>query len=133
MTRVALQCFLHEVAHFVLHADDRDYKPYYLREFEAEQWSFNTMRASNIPVPKTGGRIARRNVARAILRSKRAGIQIDLRAARFAWGSHAQPWLNHITEAIRRGDNEIYFWHPEIKPVTAGPPPKEPYENLPKE
>jgi hypothetical protein len=131
VTRVALQIFLHELAHFVLHSPGHDYKPRYYEEYEAERWSFQRMREALISVPNAAARIARRNVARAILRAMRndvVGIPIDMRAARFAWGSHARAWLSHIEKSLkinRLGD--VYFWNPLITPVTAGPPPKEPY------
>jgi hypothetical protein len=124
-TRVALQIFLHECAHYLLH---RNYpnitKPFYLKEWEAESWSINRMRECNIPVPREALRIARRNVARRIMQS---GIlvleqQIDLRAARFAWGRYAKAWLRAIERAYARGDREIYFWCPDRTAVSAGPP-----------
>ena len=53
ITRRALYVYLHECAHFVLHAGDNDGKhPCYVEEYEAEQWAHKVMRVAGIPVPR---------------------------------------------------------------------------------
>ena len=47
ITRRALYVYLHECAHFVLHADGK--RPRYVEEYEAEQWAHKVMRVAGIP------------------------------------------------------------------------------------
>jgi len=50
ITRRALYVYLHECAHFVLHAGHDDGKhPGYVEEYEAEQWAHKVMREAGIP------------------------------------------------------------------------------------
>jgi hypothetical protein len=117
---VALQIFLHECAHYLLHHSD--HKVRYLKEYEVEAWAIARMREAGIPVSHEATRRARRNVAIHVSRAMRSGMKIDFRAARFAWGRYARAWLRQINEAVKRGDSDIYFWCPERMAVTAGPP-----------
>jgi hypothetical protein len=130
VNRAALQIFLHECAHFALHHGQPSKLPY-LEEYEAEAWAIARMREASIPVPQKALRIARRNVAQRILRTRRSWLEykIDARAARFAWGRHYRAWLRGIKEAFLCGDYYIYFCSPEIIPITAGPWPGRCFED----
>lgn len=57
-TRKALYIFLHECAHFALHADGKRRKVY-IREMEAEQWAHARMREVGISVPRSMTRRAK--------------------------------------------------------------------------
>lgn len=71
-TRRALQLFLHECGHFVLHSKGR--KKRYIEEYEAEQWSFQKMRDAGIPIPKKSKERAKGYVARKIGQAYARGL-----------------------------------------------------------
>jgi len=52
ITRRALQVFLHECAHATLHAERKNGKPQYVKEYEAELWAFRVMRENGIRVSR---------------------------------------------------------------------------------
>jgi hypothetical protein len=69
ITRRALYVYLHECAHFVLHADGE--RPQYVEEYEAEQWAHKVMRVAGIPVPRAETRQAKQNISYLLRRVKR--------------------------------------------------------------
>jgi hypothetical protein len=77
--------YLHECAHFVLHAGDKHGKrPRYEEEFEAEQWAHKVMRMAGIPVPRAETRQAKENISYLLRRVKRKkGLRIDPRLRAF--------------------------------------------------
>ena len=85
ITRRALYVYLHECAHFVLHAGHNDGKhPCYVEEYEAEQWAHKVMRAAGIPVPRAETRQAKENISDILRRVKRKkGRRIDPRIRAF--------------------------------------------------
>jgi hypothetical protein len=87
-TRKALMIFLHECAHFALHADYKYGKrPRYVEEYEAEQWTISRMRESGIPVPKVMLKRAKEYVAYKLRRvKKKKGRNIDSKLLAFARG-----------------------------------------------
>jgi hypothetical protein len=70
-TRKALAIFLHECAHFALHAAENEDRPPPVKEAEAYRWAFARMREAGIPVPKTMITRARRYIARVTTRTQR--------------------------------------------------------------
>ena len=77
--------YLHECAHFVLHAGDKDgERPPYVEEYEAEQWAHKVMRVAGIPVPRAETRQAKENISYLLRRAKRKkGRRIDPRIRAF--------------------------------------------------
>jgi hypothetical protein len=86
ITRRALYVFLHECAHFVLHADyKRNKRPRYLEEFEAETWARDKMREAGIPVPRKEIVRAKEHVAQHLKQVKRKkGRRLDPKMLAFA-------------------------------------------------
>jgi hypothetical protein len=85
ITRRALYVYLHECAHFVLHAGDKHgERPRYVEEYEAEQWAHKAMRVAGIPVPRAETRQAKENISYLLRRVKRKkGRRIDPRLRAF--------------------------------------------------
>jgi hypothetical protein len=77
--------YLHECAHFVLHAGDNDGKhPCYVEEYEAEQRAHKVMRVAGVPVPRKETRQAKENISGILRRVKRKkGRRIDPRIRAF--------------------------------------------------
>lgn len=73
-TRKALYIFLHECAHFVLHARSR--KPRHVEEWEAERWAHERMRAAGLAVPREMTRRAKSYVAWKILQARVRGAKV---------------------------------------------------------
>lgn len=67
-TRKSLYIFLHECAHFALHADGKRRKRY-IEEMEAEQWAHERMRAAGIAVPRAMTRRAKGYVRRKMMQA----------------------------------------------------------------
>lgn len=86
VTRKALYIYLHEVGHVILgHCDAKCRKPRHLREYEAEKWAHDRMRAHGIAVPRIMTSRARSYVRRKIRRAQARGAKkIDRRAQVFA-------------------------------------------------
>lgn len=85
VTRRALQTFLHECAHFVLHSGSSPKKPRYLQELEAEQWAHARMREAGIPVSRKMVQAAKEHVRNAIWKAVKSGAdRIDAKAKKFA-------------------------------------------------
>jgi hypothetical protein len=80
ITRRALYVYLHECAHFVLHAGDKHgERPRYV-----EQWAHKVMRVAGIPVPRAETRQAKENISYLLRRVKRKkGRRIDPRLRAF--------------------------------------------------
>ena len=72
-TRKALYIYLHECAHFALHADRR--KPRHVEEMEAEQWAHDRMRQAGIPVPRSMTKRAKAYVRWKIEQAIRRGAK----------------------------------------------------------
>ena len=68
VTRKALYIYLHECAHFVLHAD-RKRRGSYVEEMEAEQWAHKKMREAGIAVPRMMTRDAKYQIAVLMIRA----------------------------------------------------------------
>ena len=82
ITRRALYVYLHECAHFVLHADGK--RPHYVEEYEADQWAHKVMRVAGITVPRAETRQAKENISDILRRVKRKkGRRIDPRIRAF--------------------------------------------------
>jgi hypothetical protein len=82
-TRKSLYIFLHECAHFALHADGKRRKRY-LEELEAEQWAHARMRDAGIPVPRQMTRRAKAYVHRKMRQAfMRGATSFDSKALRF--------------------------------------------------
>jgi hypothetical protein len=82
-TRKALYIFLHECAHFALHADGKRRRRY-MEEMEAEQWAHARMREAGIPVPRQMTRRAKAYVRRKLRQAfMRGATSFDSRALRF--------------------------------------------------
>jgi hypothetical protein len=108
VTRRALQVFLHECAHYDLHSGSGWSKPHYLKEYEAEVWSFARMREAGIAVPRQALKAAQHAVAAAIQAALARGIKrIEPKAARFA-GYKRMPATRPF-QFIRIGDN-TFIW-----------------------
>lgn len=83
VTRKSLYIYLHECAHFHLHANSR--KPRHVEEYEAEQWAHQKMREAGIAVPRSMTKRAKEYVVRKIDQAlKRGAKKIDKKAAAFA-------------------------------------------------
>lgn len=82
VTRAALHVFLHECAHFVLHATkaQRKGKPSHVREMECELWATARMREAGIAVPRDMIRTGKLYVQQHMKRAKR----INAKAKAFA-------------------------------------------------
>jgi hypothetical protein len=78
-----LRVFLHECAHILLHAKAGN-KPSHIIEFEAESWTFETMRREGIPIPQELIDCAKSNVLDQIAVNEAQGIPIDPEARSFA-------------------------------------------------
>jgi len=110
VTRRALHIFLHECAHIALgHVKTAQFapmlphggpgpapaaslprirrKPRHVEEYEAEQWAFDRMRESGIPIPRKSLRRAKSYVVYKIRQARRRGAKvIDKDAQRWAGG-----------------------------------------------
>jgi len=111
VTRRALHIFLHECAHIALGHIKADkaaqfaptlphggpgpaqatseprirHKPRHVEEYEAEQWAFDRMRESGIPIPRKSLRRAKSYVAYKIRQAQRRGAKaVDREAQRWA-------------------------------------------------
>jgi len=108
VTRRALHIFLHECAHVALgHVKAAHFaptlphggpgpvqaaseprvrrKPRHVEEYEAEQWAFDRMRESGIPIPRKSLRRAKSYVAYKIRQARRRGAKaVDREAQRWA-------------------------------------------------
>lgn len=111
VTRRALHIFLHECAHVALGHVKADKaaqfaptlphggpgpaqaaaeprirrKPRHVEEYEAEQWAFDRMRESGIPIPRKSLRRAKSYVAYKIRQARRRGAKaVDREAQRWA-------------------------------------------------
>lgn len=83
VTRKALYVWLHECGHAQLGHNGS--KPSHVKEWEAEVWAHQTMRAHGIPVPKEMTKRAKAYVARTINRAILSGAKnIDRKARAFA-------------------------------------------------
>lgn len=83
LTRKSLYIFLHECAHFALHAGNR--KPRHQEEVEAEKWAHQRMREAGIAVPRSMTSRAKRYVRRKIAQARKHGAKaISAEARRFA-------------------------------------------------
>lgn len=85
VTRRALQVWLHECGHAVLHGPDKPRKPRHVEEFEAEKYSFDMMRKYGIAVPRKSVENAKAYVRYKIEQAVRRGVkEIDPKARSFA-------------------------------------------------
>lgn len=83
VTRKSLYIFLHECAHFVLHADGRRRKRY-MEEMEAEQWAHARMREAGIAVPRRMTKRAKAYVSRKMRQAfDRGAKSFDSEALKF--------------------------------------------------
>lgn len=74
VTRKSLYIFLHECAHFALHADGNRRKTY-LKELQAEQWAHARMREAGIPVPRIMTARGKNYVCRKMIQASRRGTK----------------------------------------------------------
>jgi hypothetical protein len=75
-TRKALYIFLHECAHFALHAPGKGPKqPRHVEEMEAEQWAHQKMREAGIAVPRAMTKSAKAYVRRKVHQARRRGAK----------------------------------------------------------
>lgn len=82
-TRKALYIFLHECAHFALHAD-RKRRKRYMEEVEAEQWAHARMREAGIAVPRQMTKRAKAYVRRKMHQAFARGTKsFDSKALKF--------------------------------------------------
>lgn len=106
VTRRALHIFLHEVAHFELHAPGRAHAKAkrWVQEAQAEQWAFSTMRAHGIAVPRQSLERAKAYVARRFRMAHRNGLNHitpdELAAARWA-GIDIAAYVKRPSHAIK--------------------------------
>src|SRR5947208_542184 len=83
VTRKALQVFLHECAHFVLHTGQR--RKRHLEEFECEKWTHARMREAGIAVPRRMIKEAKLHVRRKVYQAADRGCKkFDQEALKFA-------------------------------------------------
>jgi hypothetical protein len=95
-TRKTLYVFLHECAHFELHANGKRKKEY-IKEMEAERWAHAKMRAFGIPVPKEMTRSAKSYVRRHIREELAQGVKkFDAEAIKYT-----NPKLNQDGALVR--------------------------------
>lgn len=91
VTRKALQVYLHECAHSVLHTGIRSSStgipkakgweyvaahPKYIWEYQAEQWSFEAMRLNKVPVPAESIARAKAYVLRLLEQAIKGGVAV---------------------------------------------------------
>ena len=82
-TRKSLYIFLHECAHFAVHADGKRRKRY-IEEMEAEQWAHERMRAAGISVPRSITRRAKSYVRQKMMQAfERGAKSFDSKALKF--------------------------------------------------
>jgi len=72
-TRKSLYIFLHECAHFHLHASGR--KARYIEEYEAEMWAHNKMREAGLRVPRSMTKSAKDHIRRKITQAENRGLK----------------------------------------------------------
>lgn len=89
VTRKSLYIFLHECAHFALHADGKRRKVYVL-EMEAEKWAHARMREAGIPVPRSMTLRAKSYVRRKMKTSVRRGSRLDPTALKYIGGKQVK-------------------------------------------
>lgn len=84
VTRKSLYIWLHECAHAHLHGPSCR-KTRHVKEYEAERWAHETMRANGVPVPKVMTERAKAYVARRVAEAERRGTKvIDKQAKAYA-------------------------------------------------
>ena len=89
-SRKSLVVFLHECGHHACDHRTVD-KPLHVREYEAHQWSFDTMRTFGIQIPLEMIQRAKFHTLWCIMRDQDKGVRIDPRIRRFA---QDYPWYN---------------------------------------
>lgn len=103
VTRKSLYIYLHECAHFALHADGKRRKRY-IEEMQCEKWAHARMRESGISVPRSMTQSAKAYVRRKMMKAFRRGAtKFDKEALKYTGSKQIGGVKNVYTRHVTKG------------------------------